>query len=114
MKKLLSVATVLTLGGLALAAIAQPPARPGQREPRGAEGAPGPRGPEGRPEFGPPPNPLIDVLDSDRDHEISAKEIDASAAALRKLDRNKDGKLSEDELRPAPPPGGPGGEGGER
>jgi Ca2+-binding EF-hand superfamily protein len=53
--------------------------------------------------------PLIMALDADGDGELSAKEIDNAAAALRTLDKNKDGKLSREEYLPAFRGGGPGG-----
>jgi len=42
----------------------------------------------------------VTVLDADRDGEISAKEIENAVAALKKLDKNGDGKLSGAEMRP--------------
>lgn len=126
--------------------IAQPPGggdRPRDGERRGAEGErgrgdgpPPRRDGEGRPDrqggrpddrgFGPPPNPLMTALDADGDHTISAEEIRNAAKALARLDRNSDGKLTMDELRPdfgdrgprgfdGPPPrrDGEGGRGGE-
>ena len=51
-----------------------------------------------------PPHPLERALDQDRDGEISVEEIAGAATSLASLDRNEDGKLSRDELRPAPPP----------
>lgn len=65
-------------------------------------------------------NPLMKAIDKDGNGELSAAEIAGAAAALKTLDKNKDGKLTEDELRPPMPqggfggPGGPGGERGER
>ena len=47
------------------------------------------------------------MFDTDHDGTLSAAEIDAAAAKLRKRDANKDGKLTADEL-----PRGPGGRGG--
>ncbi|MBS1806746.1 MAG: EF-hand domain-containing protein [Acidobacteria bacterium] len=44
--------------------------------------------------------PAQAALDANRDGVISADEITQAAAALRKLDKNADGKLTEDELRP--------------
>ena len=44
--------------------------------------------------------PVMSALDSDGDGEISPEEIKGAVAALKKLDKNKDGKLTEDELRP--------------
>ena len=93
--------------------VAQPPGGG-----RGGQGGGRPGGPGG---FGPPPNPILEAIDKDDDHQLSAKEIENAVAALRTLDRNKDGRLSEEELRPqfgrrrpdgggrpdGPPPGGP-------
>ncbi|HTJ79534.1 MAG TPA: EF-hand domain-containing protein [Rariglobus sp.] len=46
------------------------------------------------------------IFDTNHDGVISADEIAHAAAALRKLDKNGDGKLTPDELRPpgSPPP----------
>lgn len=98
---------------------AQPPDGPGRqrgerrRSSRGPEerrvGArPGPPGgPEGRgPGRGFVP-PLMAALDVDKDGEISAKEIEGAVKALKKMDKNGDGRLTQDEL--LPPRGGPGG-----
>ena len=55
------------------------------------------------------------ALDADGNGEISAEEIKGAVAALKKLDKNKDGKLTEDELRPSfggSRSGGRGGRGG--
>ena len=55
----------------------------------------------------------MEALDLNHDMEISAKELAQAVESLKKLDLNKDGKLTRDELRPTPPPGqgrrGPGG-----
>jgi hypothetical protein len=61
-----------------------------------------PRGGDGPP----PPPPLVAALDANHDGVIDAQEIDNAAAALRTLDKNKDGKLTPDEFRPPRPPGG--------
>lgn len=92
-KKLLTFAS-LGLGVVAVA-LAQPPQQ---------EGGPGrsPLGPGG--EHGPPPLPLVEVLDADRDHQLSAEEIANAAEALKKLDHDGDGKLSHEEFLPPPPP----------
>ena len=45
--------------------------------------------------------PVMVALDSDGNGEISSEEIKGAVAALKKLDKNKDGKLTEDELRPS-------------
>src|SRR5207253_2410660 len=57
----------------------------------------------------PPPPPLITALDANHDGVIDAQEIENAPAALRTLDKNKDGKLTPDEYRPPRP--GPGGRG---
>ena len=64
-------------------------------------------------------SPLMEALDADHDGVISAAEIKNATASLITLDKDKDGKLSEEEIRPAgrgpgaggPGGGGPGGEG---
>jgi len=60
------------------------------------------------------PNPLNEALVAHHDGVIDATEIDNAAVALRKLDKNGDGQLTQEELRPARPEGGrgPGGPGG--
>jgi Ca2+-binding EF-hand superfamily protein len=55
--------------------------------------------------------PLMMALDADKDGEISAAEIENASKALKALDKNGDGKLSPDELRPAMPEGAEGGPG---
>ncbi len=76
---------------------------------------PGPGGPGGP---GPGPGgmlrmlPVMAALDADENGDISSEEIANATAALKTLDKNKDGKLTEDELRPNfggfGGPGGPG------
>jgi Ca2+-binding EF-hand superfamily protein len=54
-------------------------------------------------------SPSMRVLDADRDGSISAAEIQQAASAMADLDRNGDGKLTQEELRPqggGPPPRG--------
>lgn len=87
-----------------------------------------------RPPRGPVP-PLMAVLDTDRDRELSTEEMDAAPESLAKLDKNEDGEITPRELHPprrprqgppdegdatggsekpqGPPPGGrrPGGQG---
>lgn len=54
---------------------------------------------------GPPPlPPLFALLDTDRDGKLSAEEIENAAEPLARLDRNQDGEITRDELRPPPPP----------
>lgn len=55
--------------------------------------------------------PMFAVIDEDENGEISAKELRRAITALKTLDQNEDGKLTEDEVRPQFP-GGPGGAGG--
>lgn len=90
--------TALVLGLTAGAAIVQdndaPPRRP-ERPPR--EAAPGNQ--VRRPLM----MPLLAVLDANRDGVIDEAEINNAPAALRTLDKNKDGKLTLDELRPPRP-----------
>lgn len=74
----------------------QQPGEPGG--PRGGERGPGQNG-------RPTGNPIVGAIDKDKNGELSAEEIQAAAAALLTLDRNSDGKLTQDELRPQ---GGPG------
>ena len=65
----------------------------------------GPRGgPVGdRPHM--PPPPLFAALDVNHDGVIDEKEMKDAADSLRKLDKNNDGKLTMDELRPHRPDG---------
>ena len=104
------LATLAMLAVMAQAVVAQQPGpqgqAPGQR--RGPRTGP-PRERSGRP-FGPPPIPVMTAIDANHDGEISAKELAGAVAALEKLDKNADGKLARDELRPQF--GGPGGASG--
>jgi Ca2+-binding EF-hand superfamily protein len=100
MKKLRHAISLFSLSLFCLpSAFAQPP-------------GPGPGGPGGP---GPGPGgilrmlPVMAALDADEDGDISSEEIANATAALKTLDKNKDGKLTEDELRPNF--GGPGGPG---
>ncbi len=85
----------------------------GQRQP-GAEGRPGGQGGPGGQR---PPSPIIEALDVNKDGVIDADELAKAAESLKKLDKNGDGKLTEDEFRPQRPGGqggpgaGPGGRG---
>lgn len=64
----------------------------------------GPGGPGQR-----PVPPLMAALDANHDGVIDETEIANASAALKKLDKNGDGKLTMEELRPPRPEGGPGG-----
>ncbi len=52
--------------------------------------------------------PLIQALDSDKNGEISALEIEAAVEALSKLDKNEDGRVDAEELAPSRGRGGRG------
>lgn len=43
-------------------------------------------------------DPVLSILDTNQDKEISANEMAAAPVALLKLDKNQDGKISEDEV----------------
>jgi hypothetical protein len=64
------------------------------------------QGPGGMNGHRPPPSPLMEALDANHDGVIDADEIANAPAALKKLDKNGDGKLTPDELRPKRPQGG--------
>ncbi len=121
MKTTLALALILAAAFLLSA---QDPQRPppgrfdqggkgGQKGPPGRQGQGGGFGGEG---FRPPMHPLEQALDANGDGVIDAKELSNAAAALKRLDKNGDGRLTEDEYRPARPGGsgfgGPGGQGG--
>lgn len=52
---------------------------------------------------GPPPMPVMTALDTDKNGELSAAEIDGAKAALLTLDADGDGALTAEELRPVRP-----------
>ena len=87
------------LAGSATVAFAQPgpPGGPGGGPGRFGQGGPGPAGPGGDMMR---MLPVMAALDADSNGETSAEEIEKSVAALKGLDKNKDGKLTMDELRP--------------
>jgi hypothetical protein len=68
----------------------------------------GPRGPH-RGHHGPGRmgHPVVRALDTDKNGELSAVEINNAPAALRALDANADGVVSMNEFRPARPAGAP-------
>ncbi len=63
--------------------------------------------PRPRPWSRPRSNPIAAALDTDHNGILSADEIANSPAALRTLDRDGDGQLTADELRPMRREGGP-------
>lgn len=71
------------------------------RPSRGEEG--------GGPGHRPPPPPVLVVLDANHDGVIDATEIANASAALLTLDKNGDGQLTREELRPPRPEGDAGG-----
>jgi Ca2+-binding EF-hand superfamily protein len=79
----------------------------GVRERRGFAGEGQPGGPPGERSFMRPGEGLMRLLDIDHDGEISAAEVQAAPEALKKLDKNGDGKITREELGPPPGEGGP-------
>jgi len=73
---------------------------------------PGRGGGQGGPGGQRPVPPLMTALDPNQDGVIDAGEINAAAAALKKLDKNGDGQLSHDEFM-GERPQGPGRRGGQ-
>ncbi len=75
----------------------------------------GKRIPKDPPPSKPPVPPVIAALDADHDGTISATELEGAPASLKTLDKNGDGELSPEELRPhGPPPRADGQGGGDR
>lgn len=65
-----------------------------------------PQRPPGQGGFGrhrPPPSPIMEALDRNHDGVLSSAEISGATAALLELDTNKDGQLTQEELRPKRP-----------
>jgi hypothetical protein len=91
---MLIAAFLLSLASGAFAQDAEPPQRGGRG--RGGRG-PGGDGPQvfqaGGPSFA-----LRDALDKDRDGKLSADEVKAATESLKSLDRNSDGKLDAEEI----------------
>ncbi len=61
--------------------------------------------------FRPPTNPIVEAIDKDKNGSLSAEEIKNAVAALKTLDKNGDGEISREEMRPEfgrPGQGGPG------
>jgi len=112
----------LALATPALIASAQDAEKPRNPRPRADQGEkqPPPDGerpraprPEGQGQGGPGQGgvrpPLLAALDANNDGVIDEKEIENASKALKKLDKNGDGKLTPDEIRPARPGGPQGG-----
>ena len=93
MKRLMqTVAAIALFAFITSAVFAQPPG--GQGGP-GGQHAGGP--PHGGPGGGGPAQAVLQALDADGNHEISAAEISNASAALSSLDVNGDGKLSDED-----------------
>lgn len=103
-----TILALLALGASASLLIAQDNA--GQQPPDGNGHPQGGQGMRGQR----PPPPIIAALDANHDGTIDESEIANASAALRQLDKNGDGKLTPDELRPPRPEGqgGPRGQNG--
>lgn len=88
--------------------------RPEAQRPPGGPGREGGFG-QGQGGFRPMPNPIITALDANSDGTIDEAELKNATVALKKLDKDGDGKLSQEETRPAGMGGrgGPGGQGGQ-
>lgn len=89
------IPTLVVLSFLATAALFAQSAHP-------APGRPGLPPPNGH-RLSPPP-PVMLVLDTNHDGELSADEIANASVALLVLDQNGDGQLAHEELCPPPPP----------
>lgn len=102
-----TVKTMLALIALSASALIVNAQDAGGPPPQGdrpfQRGQGGPGGPGGRRM---PPSPLMMALDANHDGVIDATEIANASAALKTLDKNGDGKLTQDELRPRRPQGG--------
>ena len=128
MKTLNTLLAVAALSAATLTAVAQDGPRPdrpqggpqggqgnerrgGQRPEGGPEGQRRPEGQANRPMI----SPLFAALDTNNDGVIDATEIAQAAEHLKKLDKNGDGKITQDEIgnRMGRGPGGPGGPGGQ-
>lgn len=96
-----------------------PPGGPGQggQAQKGQKGGPGGQGGNfgggGGEGFRPPQHPLELALDANGDGVIDAKELANAAFVLKRLDKNGDGRLTEEEFRPMRQSGGSGGPGGQ-
>jgi hypothetical protein len=80
---------------------------PNNNQGAGPQDGPGPGGPGGgHHRMRHPPIALIGAIDANHDGVIDADEIANAVEALKKLDKNGDGKLTPDEFL-GMPPGGP-------
>jgi hypothetical protein len=102
MKKLAYIIAGLSLGTAAILSAQTTPTETGSSGPR--RGGHGPGGPGGPGRGG---HPIVRALDTDKDRELSAAEITNAPASLRALDKNGDGTVSFDDLRPDRPADAP-------
>ena len=109
--RILTLAMALSTS-IALAKPPPPPLKGGPPPPDQNQNPPPDQPPgddKGRPH---PKPPLLEALDLNKDGIISASEIAKAPESLKKLDKNGDGQITPDELRPpAPPQKGPPGKG---
>lgn len=114
--KTITFALALTVAVAACTLQAQeggrPPREGGGQGGRGGEGGGPGGGGQGGEQRRPKP-PLITALDANGDGVIDAGEIANASEALKKLDKNGDGKLTQEECMPPRPQGGQGGPGGQ-
>lgn len=96
-------AALLSIAGTTYV-MAQPPA---DGPPRGP-GNPGGQGGQRGPGPGGPRSQLMEALDTDKDGTLSADELKNATTSLAKLDKNNDGKLTQEEIRPQQRGGGQG------
>lgn len=102
MKHKFSILGVVALSAATMIAQDAPPAPRPDRPPPTRERPPG--GPEGQ-RF--PRMPLMAALDPNNDGVIDEKEIEQASKSLKGLDKNSDGKITMEELRPPRPEGAP-------
>lgn len=105
MKRIIWMLSIVAVTCVATAIAQSPGGRGGPVQGRGSERPGGPVR-DGR-----PPIPVIEVLDSDHNGTLSADELRNATTSLLTLDKNKDGKLTEDEIRPPQSGRGPEGPG---
>jgi hypothetical protein len=96
MKNIPRFLIALSLGAVALSAQTTTPTNERPHSPH--------RGPGGR---GGPGHPIVRAIDTDKNGELSAAELDNAPAAIRALDANADGIVTMEEFRPARPAGAP-------
>lgn len=103
MKNLAYIIAGVSLGAAAVLTAQTTPTSDTPSSPRRGHG-PGHGGPGGPGRGG---HPIVRALDTDKNHELSAEEITNAPATLRALDRNNDGSVSFDDLRPERPADAP-------